>query len=202
MICALCEQKGDKLELDPDGQCFNLECESNADRRCSTFGHGSLVWRYNRWVCPLCPVPEILAFSDNLARDRILQTQGHKDDAGKPRFDLIPMEVMLELAKLYTLGAKKYDDHNWKKGLSYSRTHSAMMRHFVFWWLGEDIDPDNGQHHLDSVIWNAIALRYFELHRDKYKQFDDRPIGDKTCQDDEDPVTRSAEPGAVDAMKR
>jgi len=98
---------------------------------------------------------------------------GFKADAGKARIDLIPADVLMELGKLYAKGAEKYADNNWKLGMDYGRVYSAMMRHALKFWSGEEFDPD-GQHHLDSVIWNAITLRYFQLHREKYAQFDDR----------------------------
>lgn len=113
-------------------------------------------------------------------RDLSILLGGHKDDDGKPMIHLIPVDVMLEQAKLWTTGANKYREDNWKEGMDYSRCYNALERHLWAWWLGEEIDPDNGQHHLDSVIWCAIVLRYFQLHEQKYTKFDNRPKdGDK-----------------------
>jgi hypothetical protein len=90
-------------------------------------------------------------------------TVGRKDDAGKlARFDLIPPEALWALAELYGIGAKKYADRNWEHGITYSRLYAALLRHLELWRMGEAHDKDNGQHHLDSVIWNAVALRTFE----------------------------------------
>jgi hypothetical protein len=36
-----------------------------------------------------------------------------KYDGGKPRVDLIPPGVILELAKIYAMGAEKYSEHGW-----------------------------------------------------------------------------------------
>jgi hypothetical protein len=33
-----------------------------------------------------------------------------------------------------------------------------MMRHAWAWWQGERDDPMDGQHHLASVAWGALAL--------------------------------------------
>lgn len=101
---------------------------------------------------------------------------GFKADAGKSRVDLIPPEVILELGKLYAIGAVKYDDDNWKLGMDYKRVYAAMQRHALKWWAGEELDPVDGQHHLDSVIWCAVALRYYMLHYEKYKDFDSRYV--------------------------
>lgn len=104
---------------------------------------------------------------------------GYKNDIGKERFDLIPFGPLFELAKVYTMGATKYDDWNWAKGLAYSRVFAAMMRHAWKFWRGEEFDPD-GQHHLDSVAWCAFALREYQLHAGRYKEFDDRRIAHET----------------------
>lgn len=99
---------------------------------------------------------------------------GFKSDVGKPRIGLIPPDVLIELAKLYTIGAEKYSPNNWRLGMDFERVYSAMQRHALKWWNGEELDPVDGQHHLDSVIWGAVALRYYMLHYDDYKDFDTR----------------------------
>jgi len=104
---------------------------------------------------------------------------GFKADAGKSRVDLIPPDVLLELGNLYALGAKKYDDDNWKLGMEFKRVYSAMQRHALKWWGGEEYDQVDGQHHLDSVIWCAVALRYYMLHYEEYKEFDSRKSAPK-----------------------
>ena len=38
---------------------------------------------------------------------------------GKGRFDLLPMCVLMRLARHYEAGAKKYSDRNWEKGPEY-----------------------------------------------------------------------------------
>jgi hypothetical protein len=87
---------------------------------------------------------------------------GAKADTGKLRYDLIPPEALRGLAHVYTLGAQKYADRNWEKGILYGRIYAALMRHLEQWRLGEDNDPDNAQRHLDSVVWNAVALATYE----------------------------------------
>lgn len=92
------------------------------------------------------------------------ETGGRKDDQGKLRYDLIPWEPgMTEVAKVYTLGAVKYGARNWQKGIAYSRMFAALMRHlFAYWVKKEEIDEENGQHHLASVIFYCLAFMYFD----------------------------------------
>ena len=89
-------------------------------------------------------------------------SEGRKDDEGKLRYDLIPPEALAGLAAVYTMGARKYDDRNWERGLAYGRVYAALMRHLEAWRQGENCDRDDGQHHLDSVMWCAMSLRTYE----------------------------------------
>jgi len=81
-----------------------------------------------------------------------------KKDAGKLRLDLIPVDAMEELSKVYAFGAKKYAEHSWESGIMLSRVYAALLRHLFAWWRGEDTDPESGLSHLAHVVWNAVAL--------------------------------------------
>jgi len=94
-----------------------------------------------------------------------METEGRKDDVGKPRWDLLPAGPMLKLVEVYTIGANKYADHNWRKGLKYGRVIRAMLGHTFAWVNGERLDPEDGQHHLASVAWCALALMELEETR-------------------------------------
>ena len=100
--------------------------------------------------------------------------EGRKDDSGKLRFDLIPPYPLEELARVYTIGANKYQDRNWEKGIKWGRIFAAMMRHAWAFWRGESYDPKDGQHHLSSVAWCAFALLEFE--RTKTGEDDRSPL--------------------------
>ena len=95
-----------------------------------------------------------------------------KYDQDKPRYDLIPPEALDGLAHLYGMGAGKYEDRNWEKGMRWSRQFAAMMRHAWKWWRGEEYDQENGQHHLLSVMFCAMALYTYFVRR---SGTDDRP---------------------------
>ena len=99
------------------------------------------------------------------------KSEGRKDDTGKLRMSLIPPMPLKKLAEVYTIGEKKYDAHNWRKGIKYSRILDAMKRHMAAWEEGEITDPIDGQHHLASVAWGAFALIQYELD---HPEMDDR----------------------------
>lgn len=86
-----------------------------------------------------------------------------KKDAGKLMWALLPYDAMTELVRVYTIGATKYRPRGWEEGMEFDRIFSAMMRHAWAWWNGEKDDPVDGQHHLASVAWCALALMAYEM---------------------------------------
>lgn len=71
-----------------------------------------------------------------------------KYDSEKVRNELLPAFAIEEIAKVMAFGAKKYEAHNWKKGISYSRLLGAALRHLFAWSRGEELDPESGLTHL------------------------------------------------------
>jgi hypothetical protein len=105
-----------------------------------------------------------------------LATQGGtKLDARKNRYDLISADALDELARVYSIGAAKYTDRQWEQGIQFGRVFAAMMRHSWKWMRGEELDQEDGQRHLASVAWCALALLHYSLNPVKYGKFDDRP---------------------------
>ena len=81
------------------------------------------------------------------------------------RFDLIPPDVMWELAEHYGRGCQKYADRNWEKGYKWGLSLAAAERHLNLWKQGieNDDDPVIGVFpHLIAAIWHLCALRAFE----------------------------------------
>lgn len=105
--------------------------------------------------------------------------EGTKYDQGKPRHDLLPTSLMHGVAEILTFGAKKYAEHNWRKGIAYSRIYSSLQRHITSWQSGETIDPESGKPHLWHAGCNIAFLIEFESKPEQYKSFDDRYKGDK-----------------------
>jgi len=96
-----------------------------------------------------------------------------KNDAEKLRYDLIPPEPLARVAFVYTMGARKYTDHNWRKGMAWSRVIGAAMRHLEAFRRGVSIDPKDGQHVLASVAWCALTLMEYER---THPELDDRAL--------------------------
>lgn len=90
---------------------------------------------------------------------------GLRYDDGKERVDLIPGDSMLVLGQVYAVGAKKYAERNWERGMPWSKCLGPLMRHLFKWMRGEKFDPEDGQLHIAKVAWNAIALLTYELRK-------------------------------------
>jgi len=72
---------------------------------------------------------------------------------------------MVEVAKVFTMGAKKYGDDNWRSGLQWMRCIGAIMRHLSAWVLGETNDRESGISHLAHAVVNLLfLLEYQQTH--------------------------------------
>jgi hypothetical protein len=96
---------------------------------------------------------------------------GKKADNGKPRIELLPFSVLVEISKVLTHGANKYVPDNWQNVPdAKNRYTGALMRHLAAWKEGEAVDPESGEDkllHIAQVACNALFLVWFETHDSK-----------------------------------
>lgn len=100
-----------------------------------------------------------------------------KHDNGKIRMELLPINAMTQIAKVFTFGAKKYDDFNYMKngGIKASRVYGALLRHMFAWYGGESQDPETGESHLAHAgccIMILLELEKFGTNIDKPTYYD------------------------------
>ena len=97
----------------------------------------------------------------------------HKLDQGKPRYDLIPPELLEGVAAVLTEGAReKYPARNWEGGMRWGKYFAALMRHMWAWWRGENLDPETGMSHLHHA---ACCLAFLIAYESRKIGEDDRP---------------------------
>lgn len=89
---------------------------------------------------------------------------GTKHDIEKDRWSLVPMKELVQVAKVFTEGAKKYGDNNWQLVENGRQRYlDALMRHVAAYAKGEKInEEDFGLEHMAHVAWNALALMWFD----------------------------------------
>lgn len=99
-------------------------------------------------------------------------TTGGQKGTKPERYDLVPVGPMAELARVYNMGAEKYEAHNWRKGYAWSLSYSAAMRHLTAFWSGETDDPESGLNHLGHVMFHCCSMIEWAA---THPEMDDRP---------------------------
>lgn len=90
---------------------------------------------------------------------------GRKDDQGKPDMSLVPLDAVLEVAKVLTFGAAKYEPNSWQRVPDAKRRYlAALLRHLTDYQSGETADPESGLLHLAHAATNALFLVWLEKH--------------------------------------
>ena len=96
---------------------------------------------------------------------------GVKFDQEKVKMQLLDPTFLEEVAKVFTLGAAKYGENNYKKGLHVSRCLGAVDRHLKAFKVLEDNDPETGLSHLAHA---ACCLQMIYYNYKNKQEFDDR----------------------------
>lgn len=99
-----------------------------------------------------------------------MQKEGKKNDKkdDKTRWELMPLDCLEDIARVYTEGAKKYGENTWQYlDNGYERYKGALLRH-LYAAEHDEFDEETGCRHLAQVAWNAIALLWLSKATDKY----------------------------------
>lgn len=80
-----------------------------------------------------------------------------KDD--KTRWELMPLDCLEDIARVYTEGAKKYGDNNWQNlDNGYQRYKAALLRHLLEFKKGMSVEEK-----LDKILLNQqVILLYLK----------------------------------------
>lgn len=98
--------------------------------------------------------------------------EGLRYNSGKTRHDLIPAYAQEQYGKVMTVGANKYAERNWERGMAWSKVLASLERHLQAIKRGEDFDPETGLLHSAHIMCNAAFItEYYKI----YPEGDDRP---------------------------
>lgn len=75
----------------------------------------------------------------------------------KPRPELISPWAIVRIGHWLKLGAKKYGEGNWQRGMPFMRVIASLTRHTIAYMLGKKKED-----HLAAVATNAIFLMHYE----------------------------------------
>lgn len=88
-----------------------------------------------------------------------MNDQNAKADAGKLELDLVPTQIIREIARIRMYGTEKYKDpDNWKN-VETRRYVNAMLRHALAFWADPNgVDIESGLPHLSHLACNVAFL--------------------------------------------
>lgn len=89
-----------------------------------------------------------------------------KLDAGKPRYTLVPLQIVRDIEIVRRYGVQKYrDPENWRK-VEMERYVDALLRHLLaFLEDHQSVDQESGIHHYKHMACNLAFI--CEMMRDK-----------------------------------
>jgi hypothetical protein len=98
----------------------------------------------------------------------------------KTRWELMPLDCLEDIARVYTEGAKKYGDNTWQNlENGYERYKGALLRH-LYASTYEEFDSETKVRHEAAIAWNSIALLYYAKHGRKTRQDTTESTSDTT----------------------
>lgn len=100
-------------------------------------------------------------------------------DKGKVPWRLFMWDAAQEVVNVLDMGAEKYSERNWEKGMKWSRCYDSAQRHLYSWFQKrENNDKESGLNHLAHAAWNILVLLAYQLRGGKHLENDDRPQQD------------------------
>lgn len=103
-------------------------------------------------------------------------SEAKKFDSGKPPMELLSHNALVEIAKVFGVGAIKYGRYNYKDGMSWTRLIGAAHRHLGAFNSGEDLDSESSLSHIAHLGCCVIMLLdYIKDH----PELDDRYVPPK-----------------------
>ena len=82
--------------------------------------------------------------------------------------------MILEVAKHFEEGAKKYGEHNWQKGIPLPRYIDSAVRHYLKWLRGDKDEP-----HDRAFCWNIMCAIWTCKHKPELNTY--RRKDDESC---------------------
>ena len=91
-------------------------------------------------------------------------SEGIKYDSEKPKMNLLPPKAIVEISKVLTFGAAKYDAENWRKLDDLQNRYTAgALRHIFAHMDGEELDPETNLSHLAHAMCCLLFKLEIEL---------------------------------------
>lgn len=77
-----------------------------------------------------------------------------------------PITTVLEVAKHFEAGAKKYGEYNWQKGIPVKCYIDYAVRHYLKWLRGDEDEP-----HDRAFVWNIMCCIWTCIHKPELNDY-------------------------------
>ena len=77
-----------------------------------------------------------------------------------------PYTLMLEVAKHFEDGARKYGEHNWQKGIPTHCYIDSAVRHYLKYLRGDEDEPHNR-----AFVWNILCCWWTCIHKPELNDY-------------------------------
>lgn len=126
----------------------------------------------NKGRCDLLPLDVVMKFIEPSAYGEIIDMIAVFQETGDTSFLYLAVTkfsnlcyededtMLLEVAKHFEEGAKKYGEWNWQKGIPVWCYLSSGVRHLLKWLRGDDDEP-----HDRAFCWNMICAIWTCKHK-------------------------------------
>ena len=105
-----------------------------------------------------------------------MTASGIKYDSEKPKMNLLPPKAIVEISKVLTFGASKYDAENWRKLDDLQNRYTAgALRHIFAHMDGEELDPETNLSHLAHAMCCLLFKLEIELE-ERFKEEESREV--------------------------
>lgn len=95
------------------------------------------------------------------SEERVTSETGGQKGKKLAQLHAIDPTSLYMLAEVAGFGSDKYEDYNYTKGYDWSLSYSALQRHLMAFWSGENYDDESGMPHLAHAAWHCMALLTF-----------------------------------------
>lgn len=82
--------------------------------------------------------------------------------------------MILDVAKHFADGAKKYGEYNWQKGIPVKSYLDSAVRHYLKW-----LREDNDEPHDKAFVWNLLCCLWTIKHHPAMNDFALKKEGEK-----------------------
>lgn len=100
------------------------------------------------------------------------ETTSARHNTGKINPIELDPQFIMGIAEVLSKSRTKYPEFNWALPTKLSTPYASLFRHLMAFQSGQDVDPEDGCHHMLKVAVNAMFIHYHNVNNKE--ESDDR----------------------------